>query len=46
LRLPFGGGFGILETAKKLPLIANILEVNPASIHREVKGRGFNPVVE
>ena len=42
LRLPFGGGFTILETAKKLPIIATLLEVNPATIHREVKGRGFN----
>lgn len=42
LRLSFGGGFAILETAKKLPIIANLLEVNPSTTHREVKGRGFN----
>lgn len=42
LRLPFGGGFVIMATAKKLPIIANLLEVSLTTIHREVKGRGFS----
>ena len=42
LRLPFGGGFVIMKTAKKLPIIAKLLEVSLATIHREVKGRGFS----
>jgi transposase, IS30 family len=41
LQLPFGGGFAPLKMSKKLPKIAEILEVSPSTIHREVKGKGF-----
>ena len=41
LMLPFGGGLVIMKTSKKLPIIAKLLEVSLATIHREVKGRGF-----
>ena len=41
LQLPFGGGFAPLKMSKNPPKIAKILEVNPSTIHLEVKGQGF-----
>jgi IS30 family transposase len=42
LKLPFNDGFAIMETPKKLPIIAKLLEVSLTTIYREVKWRGFS----
>ena len=42
LKLPFSKWINTLNMAKKLPLIAQTLNIRLSTIHREVKGRGFN----
>lgn len=42
LKLPFDGLMASLSMAKKLPLIANLLEISLSTIYREVIIRGFD----
>ncbi|MBX9597339.1 MAG: hypothetical protein K2X04_02040 [Burkholderiales bacterium] len=42
LKLPFNGLMDNLSMAKKLPMIAKLLEINQSTIHREVIDRGFD----
>lgn len=41
LKLPFDGFINGLPMAKKLPKIAELLNISKSTIHREVIGRGF-----
>lgn len=42
LKLPFNDWAHTLAMSKRLPRIAQILDINLSTIYREVKGRGFN----
>ena len=41
LKLPMSEMFGVMCISKKLPKIAELLNVSQSTIHREVKNRGF-----